>query len=54
MSTFLMLISFYFFIYFFLILYILLTVGVIAFKVLPTLMNVDVDVDERKMEDFFQ
>ena len=55
MFTFLMLISFYLFFYlFFLILYILLTVGVIAFKVLPTLMNVDVDVDERKMEDFFQ
>ena len=32
-------------IYLFFILYILLTVGVIPFKVLPTLINVDVDVD---------
>ena len=35
-----MLISFYLFV-----LYILWTVGVIPFKVLPTLINVDVDVD---------
>ena len=40
-----MLISFYLFIYLFFILYILLTVGVIPFKVLPFLINVDVDVD---------
>ena len=58
MFIFLMLISFYLFIYLFIylsiiyyyyyyfILYILLTVGVIPFKVLPTLINVDVNVDE--------
>ena len=49
MFIFLMLISFNFFIYlvyFFLnILYILLTVGVIPFKVLSTLINVNLDVD---------
>ena len=36
-----MFISFYVFIYF--ILYMLLTIGVIPFEVLPTLINVDVD-----------
>ena len=45
MFIFLMLISLYLFIYLSVPLYILLTVGVIPFKVLPTLINVDVDVE---------